>query len=37
MVTIEQLGNIGEILGAIATVGMLVYLSYQIREGTTVN
>jgi hypothetical protein len=37
MVTIEQLGNIGEILGAIATVGMLVYLSFQIREGTTVN
>jgi hypothetical protein len=37
MVTIEQLGNAGEIVGAIATVGMLVYLSFQIREGTTVN
>lgn len=35
--TIDQLGNLGEILGAIATVGMLIYLSLQIREGTNVN
>ena len=35
--TIDQLGSAGEILGAIATVGMLIYLSVQIREGTTVN
>jgi len=37
MMTIDQLGSLGEILGAIATVGMLIYLSLQIREGTNVN
>ena len=32
--TIEQLGSIGEIVGAIATVGMLWYLAIQIRQSS---
>ena len=30
--TIEELGSLGEFVGAIATVGTLVYLAVQIRE-----
>jgi hypothetical protein len=34
-VTIEQLGSIGEIVGALATVATLLYLAVQIRQNTT--
>ncbi len=30
--TIEQLGSVGEIIGAAATVAMLAYLAVQIRQ-----
>jgi len=32
--TIEQLGNIGEFVAAIATVITLVYLAFQLRQNT---
>ena len=32
--TIDELGNIGELVGAVATVGTLVYLALQIRANT---
>ena len=32
--TIEQLGNIGELIGAVATVATLLYLALQIRANT---
>ena len=32
--TIEQLGNIGEFIAAIATVITLVYLAFQLRQNT---
>ena len=31
---LEQLGNIGEILGAIATLGTLIYIAVQIRQSS---
>jgi hypothetical protein len=34
-VTIQDLGSIGELVGAIATVATLAYLAIQIRSGTT--
>ena len=33
-VTIEQLGSIGELVGAVATVATLAYLAVQIRANT---
>jgi hypothetical protein len=33
-VTIEQLGSIGEVVGALATVVTLLYLAVQIRQNT---
>jgi hypothetical protein len=33
-VTIEQLGSLGEVLGAIATIGTLWYLALQIRQNS---
>jgi hypothetical protein len=33
-VTLEQLGNIGEFLAAIATIATLIYLAVQIRQNT---
>ncbi len=33
--TIQDLGSIGELIAAIATVVMLAYLAIQIRQGTT--
>ena len=33
--TIEQLGSIAEIVGAIATIGTLWYLAIQIRQSST--
>jgi hypothetical protein len=33
--TIEQLGNLGDFLAAIATIITLIYLAYQIRQNTT--
>jgi len=33
-VTIQDLGSIGEIIGAVATVATLLYLALQIRQGT---
>jgi hypothetical protein len=33
-VTIEQLGSIGEVVGALATVATLLYLAVQIRQNT---
>lgn len=33
-VTIEDLGSIGEVVGALATVGTLAYLAVQIRANT---
>jgi hypothetical protein len=33
-VTIEQLGSIGEVVGAVATVATLAYLALQIRQNT---
>jgi len=35
--TIDQLGSIGEVLGAFATVVMLVFLSIQIRDNTIIS
>jgi hypothetical protein len=35
-VTIEQVGSLGEIIGAVATVATLVYLAGQIRQNTSV-
>lgn len=32
--TIEQLGNIGEFVAAIATVATLIYLAFQLRQNT---
>ncbi len=32
--TIQELGSIGELIGAIATVAALVYLALQIRQNT---
>ena len=32
--TISDIGSIGELLGAVATVATLIYLSIQIRENT---
>ncbi len=32
--TLEDLGNLGEIIGAIAVVISLVYLAVQIRQNT---
>ena len=32
--TLDDLGNIGEFLGAIAVVASLLYLSMQIRQNT---
>ena len=32
--TIEQLGNIGEFVAAIATVITLIYLAFQLRQNT---
>lgn len=34
MISIEELGNIGEFLAAIATLATLVYLAIQIRQNT---
>jgi len=33
--TLEQLGSIGEVVGALATVATLLYLAVQIRQNTT--
>jgi hypothetical protein len=33
-VTIEQLGSLGEVVGAIATIGTLWYLALQIRQSS---
>jgi hypothetical protein len=33
-VTIEQLGSVGELVGAIATIGTLWYLAIQIRQSS---
>jgi hypothetical protein len=33
--TIQELGSIGELVGAVATVATLVYLAVQIRANTT--
>lgn len=33
-VTLQDLGNIGELLGAIATIATLAYLAVQIRQNT---
>ena len=33
-VTIQDLGSIGELIGAIATVATLIYLATQIRQGS---
>jgi hypothetical protein len=35
--TIEQLGSIGELVAAVATVATLVYLSLQIRASTKIS
>jgi hypothetical protein len=35
-VTIEQLGSLGEIIGAVATVATLAYLAIQIRQSSRV-
>ena len=32
--TLQDLGNIGELVGAIATVAMLAYLAIQVRQNT---
>jgi uncharacterized protein YoxC len=32
--TVEQLGNIGEFVAAIATVITLIYLAFQLRQNT---
>jgi|TARA_B110000116_G_scaffold211260_1_gene187053 hypothetical protein len=32
--TISELGSIGELIGAIATVATLLYLAFQIRANT---
>lgn len=32
--TIEELGSLGEIIGALATIGTLLYLAIQIRANT---
>ena len=34
--TIQDLGSIGELLAAIATIGTLIYLALQIRQNTRV-
>jgi hypothetical protein len=36
-VTIQDLGSIGELIAAIATVATLVYLAIQIRQNTVSN
>ena len=33
--TLQDLGNVGELVGALATVATLVYLAVQIRQNTT--
>ena len=33
--TIQELGSVGELIGAIATVATLIYLSLQIRQNTS--
>lgn len=33
-VTIQELGSIGELVGALATIATLVYLATQIRQNT---
>ena len=33
--TLEDLGNLGEFIGAIAVVVSLAYLAYQIRQNTS--
>ena len=35
--TIQELGSIGEFVAAIATIGTLFYLGYQIRESSKVD
>ncbi len=35
--TIEQLGSIGELVAAVATVATLIYLSLQIRASTKIS
>lgn len=32
--TVEQLGNIGEFVAAIATVITIIYLAFQLRQNT---
>ena len=34
-VTIGELGSLGEVVGALATVGTLIYVALQIRENTS--
>jgi hypothetical protein len=34
-VTIQELGSLGELVGAVATVATLVYLSFQVRQNTS--
>jgi hypothetical protein len=34
-VTLQDLGNVGEFLGAVAVLGSLIYLALQIRQNTT--
>ncbi len=36
-VTIQDLGSLGEIIGAVATVATLLYLAVQIRQNTASN